>query len=155
MPMPHEPAFDAEAFLNAAGIARAITQYGRGDCIFQQGERCDHVLYIQKGAVKLSVASPSGRENIVAILSPGDFFGEGCLAGQPVRLGRATAMTDSAILHIGKARMGRFLHEQHALSEGFIAHMSARNSRIQWDLVDQLFHATEKQLARTLHLLAH
>ena len=122
--------------------------------IFTQGDPCESVLYIQKGGVKLSVLSKTGREAVVAMLGPGDFFGEGCLAGQSVRMGSATAITGSTILLVDKDQMVRLLHEQHGLSDRFIAHMLARNIRIEEDLVDQLFNSSEKRLARTLLLLA-
>ena len=147
-------AFNAQAFLESSGIARTIVDYERADAIFTQGDPCDHVMYIQKGAVKLSVLSKAGREAVVAMLGPGEFFGEGCLAGQPVRMGTATATTESTILLIDKTQMVRLLHKQHALSDRFIAHMLARNIRIEEDLIDQLFNSSEKRLARTLLLLA-
>ena len=148
------PAFDAQAFLAFAGVAKTILRYGRGETIFTQGDLCDHVLYIQSGGVKLSVLSTTGREAVVAMLGPGDFFGEGCLAGQPVRVGSAAAITPSVILLVGKEKMVRLLHKQHAMSDRFIAHMLARNIRIEEDLIDQLFNSSEKRLARTLLLLA-
>ena len=111
-------------------------------------------MYIQQGGVKLSVLSKAGREAVVAMLGPGDFFGEGCLAGQPVRIGSATAITATSVLVIAKKQMVNVLHEQHALSDRFIAHMLSRNIRIEQDLVDQLFNSSEKRLARTLLLLA-
>jgi CRP-like cAMP-binding protein len=146
--------FSAQAFLDSAGIAKKIAQYRRAEVIFTQGDPCAHVLYIQKGGVKLSVLSKPGREAVVAMLGPGDFFGEGCLAGQPVRMGSATATMDSTILLIDKDEMVRLLHEHHALSDRFIAYMLARNIRVEADLVDQLFNSSEKRLARTLLLLA-
>jgi CRP/FNR family transcriptional regulator, cyclic AMP receptor protein len=146
--------FNAQAFLDSAGIARKIVEYRRADIIFTQGDPCEHVYYIQTGGVKLSVLSKAGREAVVAMLGPGEFFGEGCLAGQSVRVGSATATTDSAVLLVDKDQMVRLLHEQHALSDRFIAHMLARNIRIEEDLVDQLFNSSEKRLARTLLLLA-
>ncbi len=146
--------FDAQAFLDSAGIAKKIVEYRRNSVIFTQGDPCEHVLYIQKGGVKLSVLSKAGREAVVAMLSPGEFFGEGCLAGQSVRMGSATAVADSTILLVDKVHMVRLLHRQHALSDRFIAHMLARNIRIEEDLVDQLFNSSEKRLARTLLLLA-
>jgi CRP-like cAMP-binding protein len=149
----HGP-FNAQAFLESAGVARKIVEYRRGEVIFTQGDACDHVLYIQKGGVKLSVLSKSGREAVVAMPGPGEFFGEGCLAGQSVRMGSATATTDSTILLVDKDHMVRLLHKQHALSDRFIAHMLARNIRIEEDLIDQLFNSSEKRLARTLLLLA-
>jgi len=146
--------FNAQAFLESAGVARTFVEYGRGETVFTQGDACDHVLYIQSGGVKLSVLSKSGREAVVAMLGPGDFFGEGCLAGQPVRMGTAAAITPSVILRINKSKMVRLLHRQHSMSDRFIAHMLARNIRIEEDLVDQLFNSSEKRLARTLLLLA-
>jgi CRP-like cAMP-binding protein len=146
--------FDAQAFLDSAGVARKIVDYRRSEAIFTQGDPCDSVLYIQKGGVKLSVLSKTGREAVVAMLGPGDFFGEGCLAGQPVRMGSATAITSATILQVDKDQMVRLLHKQHSLSDRFIAHMLARNIRIEEDLVDQLFNSSEKRLARTLLLLA-
>lgn len=146
--------FNAQAFLDSAGISRKIVEYRRGDAIFTQGDQPEHVLYIQRGGVKLSVISKAGRQAVVAMLGPGEFFGEGCLAGQTIRMGSATASVDSTILLVDKDQMGRLLHEQHALSDRFIAHMLARNIRIEQDLIDQLFNSSEKRLARTLLLLA-
>ena len=146
--------FKVQAFLDSAGVSRKILEYQRGDLIFAQGDPCEHVMFIQKGNVKLSVLSKSGREAVVAMLGSGEFFGEGCLAGQPVRMGSATATAPSTILLIDKDRMVRLLHKQHALSDRFIAHMLARNIRIEEDLIDQLFNSSEKRLARTLLLLA-
>jgi CRP/FNR family cyclic AMP-dependent transcriptional regulator len=147
-------AFNAQAFLESAGVARTVVQFARGEAIFTQGDTCEHVMYIQTGGVKLSVLSKTGREAVVAMLGPGDFFGEGCLAGQPYRMGSATALTPSAILLVRKARMRQLLHKQHAMSDRFITHMLARNIRIEEDLIDQLFNSSEKRLARTLLLLA-
>jgi CRP/FNR family transcriptional regulator, cyclic AMP receptor protein len=147
-------AFNAQAFLTSAGLAKKIIEYRQTETIFTQGDPCDCILYIQRGHVKLSVLSKTGREAVVAMLGPGDFFGEGCLAGQPVRMGSATAVTGSTILRVNKDHMVRLLHKQHALSDRFITHMLARNIRIEEDLVDQLFHSSEKRLARTLLLLA-
>jgi CRP-like cAMP-binding protein len=146
--------FNAQAFLDSAGISRKIVDYRRGEPIFTQGDPCEHVLYIQKGGVKLSVLSKSGREAVVAMLGAGEFFGEGCLAGQPTRAGSATASTNSTILLVDKDEMVDLLHKQHALSDRFIAHMLARNIRVEEDLIDQLFNSSEKRLARTLLLLA-
>jgi CRP/FNR family transcriptional regulator, cyclic AMP receptor protein len=142
------------AHLDSSGIARTIVKYGRGEAIFVQGDPCAHVMYIQSGGVKLSVTSKAGREAVVAMLGPGDFFGEGCLAGQPFRMGSATAITPSAILRVAKQKMMGLLHKQHAISDRFIAHMLARNIRIEEDLIDQLFNSSEKRLARALLLLA-
>jgi len=146
--------FNAQAYLESAGLSRKIVDYKRGATIFTQGDPCEHVLYIQKGTVKLSVLSKSGREAVVAMLGAGEFFGEGCLAGQPVRMGTATATTDSAILLVDKNRMVRLLHKQRAMSDRFLSHMLARNIKIEEDLIDQLFNSSEKRLARTLLLLA-
>ena len=154
MPLKTPEPFDAEGFLESAGIERSIVEYRAGDAIYTQGDSCDHVLYIQRGNVKLSVLSKSGREAVVAMLGEGEFFGEGCLAGQPVRMGSAAATTDTAVLRVDKDRMVHLLHEQRALSDRFIAHMLARNIRIEEDLVDQLFNSSEKRLARTLLLLS-
>ena len=146
--------FNAQAFLDSAGLSKTIAEYARDETIFTQGDACDHVMYIQNGGVKLSVLSKTGREAVVAMLGPGDFFGEGCLAGQPIRIGSATAITPSLILLIDKAKMVRLLHKQASMSDRFITHMLARNIRIEEDLVDQLFSSSEKRLARKLLLLA-
>jgi CRP-like cAMP-binding protein len=146
--------FDVQAFLASNGLQRKIVDYPCGATIFTQGDACSHVLYIQKGTVKLSVLSKSGREAVVAMLGAGEFFGEGCLAGQPVRMGTARAVTDSTILLVDKHRMVRLLHRQRGLSDRFITHMLARNIRIEEDLIDQLFNSSEKRLARALLLLA-
>jgi len=146
--------FNVQAFLDSAGLAKTIIQYGRDEVIFTQGDASEHVLYVQSGGVKLSVVSKTGKEAVVAMLGPGDFFGEGCLAGQPVRMGSATAITPSDILRVEKPEMVRLLHRQHAMSDRFIAHMLTRNIRIEEDLIDQLFNSSEKRLARTLLLLA-
>jgi CRP/FNR family cyclic AMP-dependent transcriptional regulator len=148
------PVFSAQAFLDSTGVAKTIARYGRGETIFTQGDACDHVMYIQNGGVKLSVLSRTGREAVVAMLGPDEFFGEGCLAGQPTRMGSATAITPSVILFVGKKKMVQLLHKQHAMSVRFIAHMLARNIRIEEDLIDQLFNSSEKRLARALLLLA-
>jgi CRP/FNR family transcriptional regulator, cyclic AMP receptor protein len=152
--MKRKGTFNVQAFLDSAGIARRIVAFRRGEVIFAQGDVCESVMYIHAGGVKLSVLSRTGREAVVAMLAPGEFFGEGCLAGQPVRVGSATAVTASSILLVDKDEMLRLLHKQHALSDRFIAHMLARNIRIEEDLIDQLFNSSEKRLARTLLLLA-
>jgi CRP/FNR family cyclic AMP-dependent transcriptional regulator len=146
--------FNAQAFLDSGGLSKTVAEYARDETIFTQGDTCEHVMYIQSGGVKLSVLSKTGREAVVAMLGPGDFFGEGCLAGQPIRIGSATAITPSVILLIDKAKMVRLLHRQASMSDRFITHMLARNIRIEEDLVDQLFNSSEKRLARTLLLLA-
>src|ERR1043165_3905220 len=149
-----EPVFNATAFLNSAGLSKTIVHYACDESIFSQGDRCDHVLYIQSGGVKLSVLSKTGKEAVVAMLGPGDFFGEGCLAGQKNRVASAPAVTPSAILFVDKAKMAALLHKQQAMSDRFISHMLTRNIRIEEDLIDQLFNSSEKRLARTLLLLA-
>jgi CRP-like cAMP-binding protein len=149
-----KPAFDAQAFLDSAGVSRKVVEFQKNEMIFSQGDVSKNVLYIQKGGVKLSVVNAIGKEAVVAILGPGDFFGEGCLAGQPLRMGTATAITPTTMLVIQKDEMVRVLHEEHALADRFISHMLSRNIRIEEDLVDQLFNSSEKRLARTLLLLA-
>ncbi len=146
--------FDAQAFLESAGVARKIATYQRAEVIFSQGDASESVMYLQKGGVKISVLSKTGREAIVAMLGPGDFFGEGCLAGQPLRIATATAIAPSAVLIVEKAAMIRLLHRQHSMSDRFIAHVLTRNIRIEEDLIDQLFNSSEKRLARALLLLA-
>jgi CRP/FNR family transcriptional regulator, cyclic AMP receptor protein len=146
--------FSAEEFLDSAGVSRKLSEFARKDIIFSQGDPADSVMYIQKGGVKLSVLSQTGKEAVVAILGPGDFFGEGCLAGHGVRIGTASAIAASTILVIEKEEMLRLLHAEHSLSDRFINHMLVRNIRIEEDLVDQLFNSSEKRLARTLLLLA-
>jgi len=146
--------FDLQQFLDSAGVTRRVVRLARGGRLFAQGGPATSVFYIQSGQVKLSVVSTGGKEAVVAILGPGDFVGEGCLAGQPRRMGSATAMGPTTVMRIGKDEMTRTLHEQSALSDRFIAHMLARNIRIEEDLVDQLFNSSEKRLARTLLLLA-
>jgi len=147
-------AFDVETYLESTGPARAIVEYRRGDVVFSQGDAAADIRYIQKGAIKLSVLSRIGKEAVVAMLAPGDFFGEGALAGQSVRMGTATAVVSASVLIIQKEAMIRLLHEESAFSDRFISHMLARNMRIEADLVDQLFNSSEKRLARTLLLLA-
>jgi CRP/FNR family cyclic AMP-dependent transcriptional regulator len=146
--------FDVQEFLDSTGVSRRVVRLARGARVFAQGATATSVFYIQSGQVKLSVVSTGGKEAVVAIVGPGDFFGEGCLAGQARRMGTATAIGAATVLRIGKDEMMRTLHEQSALSDRFIAHMLARNIRIEEDLVDQLFNSSEKRLARTLLLLA-
>jgi CRP/FNR family cyclic AMP-dependent transcriptional regulator len=148
------PAFSARAFLDSAPGGRTIVRYARGETIFMQGDASGHVHYIRSGGVKMSVVSDSGREAVVAMLGPGDFFGEGCLAGQPFRTGSATAIRPSAVLPVARRRMAALLHRQRAMSDCFITHMLTRNVRLEEDLIDQLFDASELRLARTLLTLA-
>ena len=148
------PAFDVERYLASTGDARSVRQYRRGAVIFSQGDRGHDVRYLQKGTIKLSVISHSGKEAVVAMLRPGEFFGEGVLAGQSIRIATATAVTTSSVLAIEKNAMIRLMHEEPTFADRFIAYMLARNIRIEADLVDQLFNSSEKRLARTLLLLA-
>jgi CRP/FNR family cyclic AMP-dependent transcriptional regulator len=149
-----KPAFILQVFLDSAGLKRKLVDFRKKETIFSQGDPAENVLYIQKGGVRLSVVNESGKEAVVAILGPGDFFGEGCLAGQPIRIGTATAVTRTTVLVIEKKEMIRVLHSEHAFSDRFITYMLSRNIRIEEDLVDQLFNSSEKRLARTLLLLA-
>jgi CRP-like cAMP-binding protein len=154
-PGPHpKPAFDAQSFLDSSGVARKVAAYRRAETIYAQGDPAKSVFYIQLGGVKLSVISKTGKEAVVAVLGPGDFVGEGCLAGHTVRMATATAMTPSTLLVIDKEEMTRVLHTEHGLSDIFIAYVLARNIRVEEDLIDQLFNSSEKRLARTLLLLA-
>ena len=146
---------DWESFL--AGIARgkAVIEYGANRNIFRQGQSADSLFYLRRGKVKLAVTSKDGKEAIVALLDTGEFFGEGCLAGQQLRMATATAVTDCTLFRIERQLMTRLLHEQHEISELFVAHLLSRNIRFEADLVDQLFNSSEKRLARILLLLAH
>ena len=145
--------FDIEGYLASAG-STAVVEYRRGAVIFSQGDPASDVRYVRKGAVRLSVLSHGGKEAVVAMLGPGDFFGEGVLAGQSVRIATAVAAVATSVLIIDKATMVRLLHEEPDFSDRFIAYMLERNIRIEADLVDQLFNSSEKRLARTLLLLA-
>jgi CRP/FNR family cyclic AMP-dependent transcriptional regulator len=146
--------FDVEAYLDSAGPARTIVKYPRGSVVFTQGDPANDVCYLQKGAIKLSVVSHTGKEAVVAMLEPGDFFGERTLAGHSVRIETATAVMATTVLVIEKEAMVRLLHEESTFSDRFIAYMLTRNMRIEANLVDQLFNSSEKRLARTLLLLA-
>jgi CRP/FNR family transcriptional regulator, cyclic AMP receptor protein len=146
--------FDVAEFLASAGLARRVADYARSAVIFSQGDLATSVMYVQNGGVKLSVVSPAGKEGVIAILGRGDFFGEGCLAGQAVRMGTASAITATQVLIIQKRRMLRTLHSEPSFSTRFLSHMLTRNIRIEEDLIDQLFNSSEKRLARTLLLLA-
>jgi CRP/FNR family cyclic AMP-dependent transcriptional regulator len=147
-------AFNAQAFLDSSGVARTMVEYRRSQKFYSQGDIASTVMYIQKGGVKLSVVNELGKEAVVALLRPGDFFGEGCLAGVPFRMGMATAMTPTTVLVIEKKEMIRVLHEEHKLSDRFITYLLTRKIRVEEDLVDQLFNSIEKRLARALLLLA-
>jgi CRP/FNR family transcriptional regulator, cyclic AMP receptor protein len=146
--------FNAQDFLDSAGVSRKVMEYGRGESIYSQGEAASSVMYIQKGGVKLSVVNGSGKEAVVAMFGPSDFFGEGCMAGQTVRMGTTTAVTPTTLLVIQKEELLRVLHAEHTLSDHFISYMLAHNIRVEEDLIDQLFNSSEKRLARTLLLLA-
>ena len=147
-------AFDVESFLHSVGVARTMTEFDSKARLFAQGDPCKNIMYIQKGGVKLSVVSKAGKEAVVVILGQSDFLGEGSLAGQPLRMATAKAVTAATVLVIDKKEMFRVLHAEHALSDRFIAYMLERNIRTEADLVDQLFNSSEKRLARTLLLLA-
>ena len=147
--------FDPHAFLATIGEGRRFVLFPRKHNIFAQGDPTDAVFYIHTGKVRLTVVSNDGKEATIGILGDGEFFGEGALAGQALRMGSATAMTDCAVLRIDKNAMMRALHREHAFSDMFVAHLLARNIRYEEDLVDQLFNSSEKRLARILLLLAH
>jgi CRP/FNR family transcriptional regulator, cyclic AMP receptor protein len=147
--------FDPKAFLSKVNGGRAVSDYRKDQIVFQQGDPSDAVFYIQSGKVKKTVVSEQGKEAVVAILEAGDFFGEGCLAGEALRLSTVFALTKSVIVRISKGDITRVIHEEPAFAELFIAHLLARNSRVEEDLVDQLFNSSEKRLARTLLLLAN
>jgi len=147
-------AFDVEAYLDSAGPARTVVKYKSGQVVFSQGDPGNDIRYLQKGAIKLSVLSSIGKEAVVAMLGPGDFFGEGALAGQLLRIGTATAISASSVLVIDKDAMVRLLRDEPSFSHRFLTYMLARNIRIEADLVDQLFNSSEKRLARTLLLMA-
>jgi|SRR5580700_5886233 CRP-like cAMP-binding protein len=146
--------FNAQAYLASCGVARKVVEYRRSEKVYSQGDPATNVMYIQRGGVKLTVVNEVGKEAVVGLLGPGDFFGEGCLAGQLVCMGTATAITPTTLLVIEKKEMIRVLHAEPEFSERFMAYMLARNIRIEQDLVDQLFNSSEKRLARTLLLLA-
>jgi len=148
------PALDVPTFLKSAGVPLRTVRFATGAIVFAQGAQANSVFFVQEGGVKLSVLSSTGKEAVVAMLAPGDFFGEGCLAGQPLRMGTAKAVTRTALLRIPKRDMARMLHEHPSFSDRFLTHMLTRNIRIEEDLVDQLFNSSEKRLARTLLLLA-
>jgi|GEM_PF-132473 len=146
--------FNPQVFLDTSGVSRKVVEFRRGESIFSQGEPAETVMYVQKGGVKFSVVNGSGKEAVVAMFGPTDFFGEGCMAGQTVRMGTTTAVTPTTLLVIRKEELLRVLHLQHELSDHFIGYMLAHNIRVEEDLIDQLFNSSEKRLARTLLLLA-
>ena len=153
-PKPKENGFDAQVFLQSVGASRRVEEFRKKQAIFSQGDPADSIMYVQKGSVKLTVVNEAGKEAVVAIFGSGDFFGEGGMAGQTVRMGTATAIVPTTVLVIGKDEMMRVLHAEHELSDRFIHYMLARNIRVEADLIDQLFNSTEKRLARTLLLIA-
>jgi len=142
-------------FLDSAGLGRNVKKFQGKETVFTQGDPAKNVMYIQEGGVRLTVVNEPGKEAVVAILGPGDFFGEGCMAGQSICVATATTVAPTDVLVIEKDEMIRVLHEEHELSDRFIAYMLARNIRVEEDLIDQLFNSSEKRLARTLLLLAH
>jgi CRP/FNR family transcriptional regulator, cyclic AMP receptor protein len=141
-------------FLDSTGLGRKVANFRRKETVFSQGDPAKNVMYIREGGVKLTVVQETGKEAVVAILGPGDFFGEGCLAGQSICMATATAVVPTSVLVIQKNEMIRVLHSEHEFSDRFIAYMLARNIRVEEDLIDQLFNSSEKRLARTLLLLA-
>lgn len=147
--------FEVEKYLQTAGIARTIKNYHKGQVIFSQGERCHGVMYVQRGGVKLTVTSSEGKEAVIALMYAGEFFGQGCIGGQPFRSATAVAGESTSVLVIGKGEMIRVLHDEHEFSERFVSHMLRRNIRAEEDMADQLFNPSEKRLARTLLLIAH
>ena len=149
-----EDAFNPQGYLESAGASRRVAEFRGKQAIFSQGDAAESVLYIQKGSVKFTVVNESGKEAVVAIFGPGDFLGEGVLAGQTFRIGTATAISPTTVLWIEKDEMLRALHAEHALSDRFMTCILSRNNRVEADLIDQLFNSTEKRLARTLLLLA-
>ncbi len=148
------PVFDVKLFLDSTGLRRKVQKFRGKETVFAQGDPANNVIYIQEGGVRLTVVNEVGKEAVVAILGPGDFLGEGCLAGQSICMATATTIAPTSALVIEKDEMFRVLHEEHEFSDRFIAHMLARNIRVEEDLVDQLFNSSEKRLARTLLLLA-
>jgi CRP-like cAMP-binding protein len=150
-----EQEFDPKVFLAAAGKGKTLADYGKNHKIFSQGDPADAVFYIHKGKIKLTVVSQQGKEAVVAILGAGDFFGEGCLAGQATRMSSASTMSECSIMRLEKPGVIRLLHDQPAFSAVLLHHLLSRNIRIEEDLVDQLFNSSEKRLARVLLLLAN
>ncbi|HXB68032.1 MAG TPA: Crp/Fnr family transcriptional regulator [Candidatus Acidoferrales bacterium] len=150
-----ESIFDPKAFLATIGPGHSVSDFRKDEVVFRQSSAADAVFYVQKGKIKIVVASKQGKEAVVAVMNTGDFFGEGCLIGQPLRLATAKAMTESQIVQVSKAEMVRVLHAEPSFAELFMKHLLTRNSRVEEDLVDQLFNSSEKRLARTLLLLAN
>lgn len=155
MPTKTRDPFDAKSFLAKVGVGRSVAKYAKNQIIFAQGDVADAVFYVQKGKVKVTVVSQQGKEAVVAILGSDDFFGEGCLAGQPRRMSTVRAMTEAAIMRLEKTAMLTTIHKERAFSDKFMAHLLTRTIRVEEDLVDQLFNSSEKRLARLLLLLAN
>jgi len=149
-----KPRFEVEKYLRTAGVERKIVNYTKGQTIFSQGEACHEVMYLQQGVVKLTITSSAGKEAVIALLGTGEFFGEGCIAGQPLRSATAVATEATSVLVIAKQEMIRVLHDEHEFSDRFVAYMLQRNVRVEEDLTDQLFNSSEKRLARALLLVA-
>ena len=147
--------FDPKAFLATVGPGHTVSDLRKDEVVFRQSAAADAVFYIQKGKIKIVVSSEQGKEAVVGVMGPGEFFGEGCLIGQPLRLATAKAMIESQIVRVSKAEMLRVLHAEPSFAELFMTHLLTRNSRVEEDLVDQLFNSSEKRLARTLLLLAN
>jgi CRP/FNR family cyclic AMP-dependent transcriptional regulator len=152
---PKKGLFDSKVFLATVNGGRTISNYRKNEVVFSQGKPADAVFYIQKGKVKITVISEQGKEAIVAVMSPNEFCGEGCLTGQPLRMATAVAMTECEIMRVEKAAMVRVLHEEPSFSEMFVSYLLTRTIRVEEDLVDQLFNSSEKRLARALLLLAN
>jgi|SRR5579859_1891812 len=146
--------FDVKVFLSSAGLGRKVSKFPAKEIVFAQGDPAKNIMYIQEGGVKLTVVNEGGKEAVVAILGPGDFFGEGCLAGHSICMATATSIAPTTVLVIEKEEMLRVLHKERELSDRFIAYMLSRNIRVEEDLIDQLFNSSEKRLARALLLLA-
>jgi CRP/FNR family cyclic AMP-dependent transcriptional regulator len=147
--------FDPKAFLATVGPGHTVSDLRKDEVVFRQSAAADAVFYIQSGKIKIVVASQQGKEAVVGVMNPGEFFGEGCLIGQPLRLATAKAMTESQVVRVSKAEMLRVIHAEPSFAELFMTHLLTRNSRVEEDLVDQLFNSSEKRLARTLLLLAN
>lgn len=150
-----KPPFDLKVFLSKTNGGKTKARFSANDPVFVQGEKADAIFYIKDGKVKLTVLSKQGKEAVVAILKEGDFFGEGCLAGQPLRMATAVAISQCSVMKLEKAKVVALLHEEPSFSEFFVAHLLSRNIKIEEDLVDQLFNSSEKRLARVLLLLAN
>lgn len=155
VPAAERHSFDSDAFLSSVGVGRTQKKYRSGKVVFSQGDPANGLFFIQAGKIKVTTISSQGKEAVVAILDPGAFFGEGCLAGQPQRISTATAMEDSSVAFLQKSAVIRTLHDEPAFSEMFMSHLLARNVRMEADLIDQLFNSSEKRLARLLLLLAN